>query len=614
MPGLEELATLLVKIQTDTSEMDSGLQKAQKSLNKFSNVMLGAGGAITGSLAAIVKSSIDAGSAMSDMSVRTGVAVEDLSRMSYVAEQIGASSQNLEMALKNLSIRMDDNAQKGEDANDAFTRLGISVLDTDGKMKSVTQIMLELADKFANIEDAATRTGLAADLFGARAGTQLMEMLTLGSEGMSKYMEQADKLGITMSTTQAQAADKLGDSLAAVQGAMAGLARSIAEVLIPALQPLIDNIIEMIQKFNEWKESHQALFETLVSLVAKAGPIMLLIGALGKIVAAVMPLMTVFKGVSGVVMGTLIPSFSAMLPFLGPAGLIAAGVAAVVLVWKNWDSIKGWVNGAWEAVKNFATQGLENVKSFASNTWDTISNWATNTYSSIKSWSSNAVQSINEFSESSWDKMKSWSSKTWDNYVSWTEKVGKRFMDFAKQGGGFAEDFWSKYNEGSTSGGKKLQLLFGEIITSLGKTIASGARDAYKWGADLFNSLWDGMKGIWNTIYNWLSNVGNAISNFFSNLVNRIKTTVSNLWGQATKTEQATPVPSYQTGGIVSQTGLAYLHQGETVLPKGVQPVQIQFGDIIFSGESNPIDVRMKARELADTVVGELKRRGIQLA
>ena len=35
MPGLEELATLLVKIQTDTSEMDSGLQKAQKSLNKF---------------------------------------------------------------------------------------------------------------------------------------------------------------------------------------------------------------------------------------------------------------------------------------------------------------------------------------------------------------------------------------------------------------------------------------------------------------------------------------------------------------------------------------------------------------------------------------------------
>ena len=181
---------------------------------------------------------------------RTGVAVEDLSRMSYVAEQIGASSQNLEMALKNLSIRMDDNAQKGEDANDAFTRLGISVLDTDGKMKSVTQIMLELADKFANIEDAATRTGLAADLFGARAGTQLMEMLALGSEGMTNYMRLADELGITMSTAQAQAADKLGDSLADIEASMAGLARSIAEVLIPAIQPLVDRLIAIIQKFN----------------------------------------------------------------------------------------------------------------------------------------------------------------------------------------------------------------------------------------------------------------------------------------------------------------------------------------------------------------------------
>ena len=604
MPGIEELATLLVKIQTDTSEMEGGLQKAQKSLNKFSNVMLGAGGAITGSLAAIVKGSVDAGSAMSDMSARTGVAVEDLSRMSYVAEQIGASSQNLEMALKNLSIRMDDNVQKGEDANDAFTRLGISVLDTDGKMKSVTQIMLELADKFANVEDAATRTGLAADLFGARAGTQLMEMLALGSEGMTEYMNKADKLGITMSTTQAQAADKLGDSLADMQASMAGLARSIAEVLIPSLQPLVENLIAVIQKFNEWRNAHPALFDAITKLVAVGGPLMLLIGALGKVVAII--------GTAGAAGGTIIGAFSSMLPFLGPAGLIAAGVAAVVLVWENWDSIKGWVNGAWEAVKNFATEGWTNIKSFASNTWDTISNWATNTYSSIKSWSSSAVQSINEFSESSWDKIKSWSSKTWDNYVSWTERVGKRFMDFAKQGGGFGEDFWEKYNDASLSGGKKVQLLFQELVTSFGKIIISGAKDAYQWGADLFNSLWEGMKGIWNAIWNWLSNVGQSISNFFTNLVNRIKTSVSNLWGKGKEVEAT--VPSYQTGGIVPQTGLAYLHQGETVLPKGVQPVQIQFGDIIFSGESNPIDVRMKARELADTVVGELRRRGIQLA
>ena len=604
MPGLEELATLLVKIQTDTSEMDSGLQKAQKSLNKFSNVMLGAGGAITGSLAAIVKGSIDAGSAMSDMSVRTGVAVEDLSRMSYVAEQIGASSQNLEMALKNLSIRMDDNAQKGEDANDAFTRLGISVLDTDGKMKSVTQIMLELADKFANIEDAATRTGLAADLFGARAGTQLMEMLALGSEGMTEYMNKADKLGITMSTTQAQAADKLGDSLADIQASMAGLARSIAEVLIPSLQPLVENLIAVIQKFNEWRNAHPALFDAITKMVAVGGPIMLLIGALGKIVAII--------GTVGGAGGTVIGAFSSMLPFLGPAGLIAAGVAAVVLVWKNWDSIKGWVNGAWEAVKNFASQGWENIKLFASNTWNTISNWATNTYNSVKSWASNAGQAISNFSSSSWEKIKSWSSQAFNSYSNWCEKTGKRLMEFAKQGGGFGEDFWEKYNDASLSGGKKVQLLFQELVTSFGKIVVSGAKEAYQWGADLFNSLWEGMKGIWNGIWTWLSNVGQSISNFFTNLVNRIKTSVSNLWGQGKEVEAT--VPSYQTGGIVSQTGLALLHQGETVLPKGVQPIQIQFGDIVFTQASTPLDVKMKARDLADEMLLEFRRRGIQIA
>ncbi|MDD5689797.1 MAG: hypothetical protein PHQ76_05940, partial [Caldisericia bacterium] len=145
-----------------------------------------------------------------------------------------------------------------------------------------------------------------------------------------------------------------------------------------------------------------------------------------------------------------------------------------------------------------------------------------------------------------------------------------------------------------------------------GKIVISGAKDAYQWGADLFNSLWEGMKGIWNAIWDWLSNVGQSISNFFTNLVNRIKTSVSNLWGQGKEVEAA--VPSYQTGGIVPQTGLAYLHQGETVLPKGVQPIQIQFGDIVFTQASTPLDVKMKARDLADEMLLEFRRRGIQIA
>ena len=105
----------------------------------------------------------------------------------------------------------------------------------------------------------------------------------------------------------------------------------------------------------EWRDAHPALFEAITKLVAVGGPLMLLIGALGKVVAII--------GTAGSG-GNNNGAFSSMLPFLGPAGLIAAGVAAVVLVWKNWDSIKGWVNGAWGSSKEFCFSRLGKYQIF----------------------------------------------------------------------------------------------------------------------------------------------------------------------------------------------------------------------------------------------------------
>ena len=575
--SLANIATLMVKIKADSSELEGGLKSATDKLNKFSNITLGVGGAITTAFMALIKESVDAGSAMLDMSSRTGVAIEDLSRMSYVAKQIGASSENLEMLMKNLAIRMDDNAQKGDKANDAFTRLGISVLDANGKMKPVTQIMLEISDKMAGVEDSTTKTGIAVDLFGARAGTQLMEMLSLGSEGMKNYMDRADQLGITMSTTQAQAADKLGDSMADVQAAVAGLARSVAEVLIPALQPLIENVIDIIKKIKEWREQHPALFEAISKLAATGGPLLLLVGAVTKVLAVV-------GTVGGA--GGLIGAFTALLPFLGPVGLIAAGVAAVYLVWKNWDKIKEWVGGAWESVKNFASSSWESIKTFSSNAWDSIKGWATNTYDTVKNWATNAGSKISQFSMN---------AKTW------------------------ASDFWQKYQAASEAGNKQFYTWLSGAFDKVSGFFGNLRTNSYKWGSELFSSMWDGLKNMWDSVFNWIKGVGESITNFFSNLVDKVKTFFSNIWQKGKELvglggEENELIPAYQGGGIVKSTGLAYVHQGETVLPKGVQPVQIQFGDIVFSEPATPADVQMKARDLADMMIDELKRRGIQLA
>ena len=73
----------------------------------------------------------------------------------------------------------------------------------------------------------------------------------------------------------------------------------------------------------------------------------------GVLVTALAPLGVAAGGIA-LAFGTTIPAaFAAVLPFLGPAGLIVAGIAAVLLVWKNWDAIAGVVQRVYEAVKTW---------------------------------------------------------------------------------------------------------------------------------------------------------------------------------------------------------------------------------------------------------------------
>jgi hypothetical protein len=70
--------------------------------------------------------------------------------------------------------------------------------------------------------------------------------------------------------------------------------------------------------------------------------------------------------------------------------------------------------------------------------------------------------------------------------------------------------------------------------------------------------------------------------------------------------------PSYQSGGYVPQTGLALLHAGEYVLPKGETSNTV--GDINITINTQNGDPRTLARELWDELEYEARRRGVALA
>lgn len=310
---------LIVKIIGDASKLTSELEKAGGNVKSFSEKigsigksMTIVGGAVTAALGVIIKKTVDAGDAFNDMSLRTGISVENLSALAYVAKQSGTDIESMETSLKFLTRAMDDTSKGTGTAKDTFTALGISVVDTEGKLKPITEVMMDIADKIAAIDDPAKQAAIAMELFGARSGTQLLPMLKMGGTAIEEIMKKAQELGIVMSTESAQAADEFKDRMYDLKESLGAVGRDIANVLIPPLLDFTNKAIEIVKRIREWADAHKPLIEAIILIGAKlavfaavGGPILMAVSALAKLKTAFTVLGTASAGPIGIFIAAL---------------------------------------------------------------------------------------------------------------------------------------------------------------------------------------------------------------------------------------------------------------------------------------------------------------------
>ena len=313
-----KIGEAFIELVTDGRKLTAGLNDAEKQVIASTNamsqkfkavgtIMTVVGGAITASLGLIIKKTIDAGDAYNDMSLRTGVAVETLSALAYAAKQSGTDIEGLELGIKFLTKGMDDASKGIGTAKNAFTELGISIKDSEGKLRPTIDILKEAATKIAAIENPAKQAALAMEIFGARSGTQLVPLLKLGGAGIDELMKKAEELGIVISTKDARAADEFKDSMNTLKESLGAVGRDIANVLIPPLLELTNKAIEIIKKVREWAEAHKPLVDMLIkvgatigALAAVGGPILLAVSAFMKMQGAITALGTISSGPIGI--------------------------------------------------------------------------------------------------------------------------------------------------------------------------------------------------------------------------------------------------------------------------------------------------------------------------
>ena len=244
---MAQVSGIEVKFSADTSDLDKGIASAGSKIQSFGKMAaIGLAGmaaaAAAGGLAlgALTRQAINFADEIGKTAQKIGMTSESLSRLEYAAKLSDISLGQLQIGLGQLSKNM----QAGDDA---FAALGISVTNSQGLLRGTEEVLLDVAERFAGMEDGAGKTALAMQVFG-RSGADLIPFLNAGRDGIAQMTDEAARFGLTISTQTSKSAEGFNDNLTRLSGVFTGLTNKIAERTAPAMKNLTDRFIKFIDE------------------------------------------------------------------------------------------------------------------------------------------------------------------------------------------------------------------------------------------------------------------------------------------------------------------------------------------------------------------------------
>ena len=317
-----------------------------------------------------VSSSIDSvQKAMDAFGLQASDASGFLDTLNVVGQNTGISMDTLTSMITTNATAFQELGLGASDAANLLGTLEKSGIDTSTVMTGLKKAQAEAAkegtDMSTVLQQAFSSSGDAVDIFGSKAGPQLYAAMQSGVLSLDNFTASSDGLNSSMGsvsdtfTNTLDPIDQWQLTLNQLQITGAELGNSIATVAMPVLQELGTKVQEVGEWFNGLSEDQQQTIVKTLAVAAAVGPV-LSVG--GKLISGVGSLISVGGKLIGGI-GSLGLSFNPVM--LAIAGAIAAGV----LLYQNWDTIKAGAEALgqaiadkWNAVKDATTEAWDAVK------------------------------------------------------------------------------------------------------------------------------------------------------------------------------------------------------------------------------------------------------------
>ena len=357
--GVDKNSEEYRKLQREIIETESKVKTFEAQLRKIGNVNLQAASqqfkvmgdkltaagqamqglsmaaaAVAASIGAVTVKSASWADDINTMSKVYGIGTRELQQYSAAAELVDVDVETIAKSHSKLTKQM-NSAAKGTGASaEAFEKLGVSVTNSDGSLRDADAVWQDTIKALGSMENETERDAVAMQLMGKSA----QELNPLIEDGGEAYKNLADTLAkydldyIDQETLdQANAFNDSLDTIKAVgMVAFQQLGTQLAAYLAPAMERVVDLVGQIASWFANLSPETQALIAGIAAVVAVLAPLLIGLGKVSFAISSIMGLMA-----------TVGPAIGGIVTAFGPVILIiGAVIAAGVLLYKNWDTIK----------------------------------------------------------------------------------------------------------------------------------------------------------------------------------------------------------------------------------------------------------------------------------
>ncbi|HAR6219101.1 phage tail tape measure protein [Staphylococcus pseudintermedius] len=223
-----------------------------------------------------------------------GYTVEDTSIAIGLMSNAGIKGEKAGTALRTMFSNL---AKPTKAMKKQMDELGISIIDSQGNMLPMRDVMDQLRGKFKGLSKDQ-QASAAATIFGKEAMSGALAVINASDEDYKKLTKSIDNSAGASKRMADEMEGGIGGSIRRMKSAIESLAISIGDVLAPYIKRLAEWVANAATKLNEMPKGTQKVVVGLGLVAAAIGPLLVTLGVMVSTIGASFKVLgPLFKGI-----------------------------------------------------------------------------------------------------------------------------------------------------------------------------------------------------------------------------------------------------------------------------------------------------------------------------